>query len=244
MLKPKTLPWITMIAGLAGLALRLWLFTGMDEKGLLPDGHIAGILCFVLSALVIVLAFLCTRPLKPIPNHGLLFPASSLRCVGCFAGAAGTLYAAITEFFSGGGVLPLVTATMGLIATGCLGLVGFFRLKGLRPSFLFHSAATAFLMFYTVCQCRYWSAEPQLQVYFFPLLGSVFLMLTGYYHAVLALQKGSRRWFLFCSQCALFFCLLSLNDRSWPFYLCMALWLLLDVCSLQVTAPRYLRRKG
>lgn len=244
MFKPKSLPWITTIAGLAGLALRLWLFAIPDEKGLLPEGHIAGILCFVLSALVICLAFLCTQPLKPLSKHTQLFPASTLRCVGCIAGAAGMLYATITEFFSGGGALPLVTATMGLIATGCLGLVGFFRLKGLRPSFLFHTAATAFLMLYTVCQCRYWSSEPQLQVYFFPLMASVFLMLTGYYHAVLDLQKGSRRWFVFCSQSALFCCLLSLNDRNWPFYLCGALWLMLDVCSLQITPPRYLRRKG
>lgn len=244
MLKPKVLPWFILTAGLSGLALRLWYFTTMDAKGLLSATHPAGILSFVLTALVIAAAFLCIRPLRPMSNHAQLFPASVLRGIGCFAGAAGLLYAAVTEFFSGGGTLPLVTATIGLIASGCLGIVGFFRLKGLRPSFLFHCATTVFMMLYTVCQCRYWSSEPQLQIFFFPLLGSVLLMLTGYYHAVLDLQKGSRRWFVFCSQTALFFCLLSLNDRNWPFYLCMALWLLLDRCSLQIAAPRYLHKKG
>lgn len=244
MLKPKSLPWIILAAGLSGLALRLWLFTGLDANGLLPASHPASALCFLLTALAVGTAYLCARPLRPLSNHALLFPASILRSVGCFAGAAGMLYAAVTEFFSGGGALPLVTATIGLIATGCLCLVGVFRLKGLRPSFLFHSATTVFMMLYTVCQCRHWSSEPQLQVYFFPLIGSVLLMMTGYYHSVLDLQKGSRRWFVFCSQTALFFCLLSLNDRNWPFYLCMALWLLLDRCSLQVNPPRYLHKKG
>lgn len=244
MLKPKNLPWIILVTGLTGLALRLWYFAATDAKGLLPAAHPAGILCFVLSALAVGAAFLCVRPLRPVANHTQLFPASVFRCIGCFAGAAGLLYAAVTEFFSGGGALPLITATIGLIATGCLGIVGLFRLKSLRPSFLFHSAITVFIMLYTVCQCRYWSSEPQMQVFFFPLLASVLLMLTGYYHAVLDLQKGSRRWFVFSNQSALFFCLLSLNDRNWPFYLCMALWLLLDLCSLRLTAPRYLRKRG
>lgn len=244
MLKPKSLPWIILATGLSGLALRLWYFTTMDAKGLLSASHPAGALCFVLSALAVGAAFLCVRSLRPVSNHAHLFPASVFRCIGCFAGAAGLVYAAVTELFSGEGALPLVTAIIGLIAAGCLGLVGFFRMKGLRPSFLLHSAITVFLMLYTVCQCRYWSSEPQLQIFFFPLLGCVMLMLTGYYHAVLDLQKGSRRWFVFCNQTALFFCLLSLNDRNWPFYLCMALWLFLDRCPLRTDTPRYLHKRG
>lgn len=244
MLKPKHLPWIILAAGFSGLGLRLWLFACMDTKGLLPGTHPAGTLCFVLSALAVAAAFLCARSLRPLSNHAHLFPISIFRSIGCFAGAAGLLYAAVTEFFSANGSLSLITAFLGLLAAGSLGIVGIFRLKGLRPSFLFHSVVTVFLMLYTVCQCRHWSSEPQLQVFFFPLLGSVMLMLTGYYHAVLDLQKNSRRWFVFCSQSALFFCLLSLNAQNWPFYLCMALWALLDCCSLQTSAPRYLHKKG
>lgn len=244
MLKPKHLPWIIMITGLSGLALRLLFFAAMDERGLLPKEHPAGILCFVLTGLAMAAIFLCVRSLRPFANHAQLFPASGFRAIGCFIGAVGLLYAAVTEFFSGSGALPLITSTLGLIATGCLGFVGIARWNGRRPSFLLHSAVTVFLMLYTVCQCRFWSSEPQFQIYFFPLLGSVLLMLTGYYHAVLSLQKGSRRWFVFCNQAALFFCLLSLNDRNWPFYLCMALWLLLDCCSLRMSPPRYLRKEG
>lgn len=244
MLKPKNLPAVILITGLSGFALRLWYFSAIDDRGLLPASHFANTLCFILAALACIWAFLCVRSLRPFSNHALLFPASVLRAIGCFAGSVGLLYAAVTEFFSGGGALPLITSTLGLIATGCLGLVGISRLKGQRPSFLFHSAVTVFIMLYTVCQCRYWSSESQMQVFFFPLLGSVLLMLTGYYHAVLSLQKGSRRWFVFCNQIGLFFCLLSLNDRNWPFYLGMALWLLLDCCSLRISPPRYLRKKG
>jgi len=244
MLKPKSLPLLVLVSGLAGLALRIWLFASEDARGLLPAGHPAGILCFILTAIVLLALFLGTRSLRPFSNYSQLFPASVLHAVGCFAGVSGFLYALTTEFFSGLGALPLITATVGLIAVGCLGFTGIFRLKGLRPSFLLYGAVTVFLMLYTVCQCRHWNSEPQVAVFFFPLLASVLLMLTGYYHTVLALQKGSRRWFAFCSQAALFFCLLSLNDRNWPFYLGMALWLLLDRCSLRTAAPRYLRKRS
>ena len=55
------LPFFTVGAGGLGFALRLWLYAGIDEKGLLPVGHPADYLLFLLSALTIGILFLATR---------------------------------------------------------------------------------------------------------------------------------------------------------------------------------------
>ena len=59
------LPFFTVGAGGLGFALRLWLYAGIDEKGLLPVGHPADYLLFLLSALTIGILFLATRKLEP-----------------------------------------------------------------------------------------------------------------------------------------------------------------------------------
>lgn len=233
-LKPNFLPWITLGAGGIGLALRIWLFSAADGKGLLPTGHFADILSFILTAAVMVVLFLCVQPLSPMGKYSRLFPASVYRAVGCGLGAVGILAAAISELSSQAGILSVAAFVVGLIGTGCLGYVAYCRLKGVRPSFIFHTVVTVFFMLHAVCQCRLWGAEPQLQHYCFQLLACVFLMLTGYHHTVMDSQKGSRRWFVFCSQAALFFCCLSLNSESRLFYMGMAAWLALDLCSLQL----------
>ena len=59
------LPFFTMGAGGLGFALRLWLFSATDEKGLLPAGHFADSALFILTALTLGILFLATRELKP-----------------------------------------------------------------------------------------------------------------------------------------------------------------------------------
>ena len=65
---------------------------------------------------------------------------------------------------------------------------------------------------------------PQLQEYFFPLLASVFLILSAYHSTTLAAGKGHPRQLAFFSQGALFLCCLSLNSEQGLLYLGMLLW--------------------
>jgi len=123
----------------------------------------------------------------------------------------------------------------GLLAAVCMGCLVLCRYKGIRPSFLFYTVITVFFMLHAVNQCRLWSSEPELQRYFFQLLACVLLMLTAYQHCVMTVRKGSRQWFVFSSQASLFFCCLSANTGGVVFYLCMAAWLALDLCSLHIT---------
>lgn len=236
-LKPAVLPWVTLGLGGVGLALRLWLFAGVDEKGLLPAGHPADALLYVLTAIAAAVLFLSCLPLHPISKYTRLFPASVWGAVGRGIGAIGLLYAAIAELFSNAGVLGIVTCVAGVLAAAAMGYLALCRYQGARPSFLFHGVITLFFMLYAVCRSRLWGAEPELQRFFFQLLACLLLLATAYQHCVLTVRKSSRRWFVLSSQAALFFCCLSLNAEYKLFYLCMAAWLALDLCSLH-TAQR------
>ena len=237
--KPTLLPLFTLIAGVIGFGLRLWLFlTGVDDKGLLPEGHIASILSFVLTAIVLAVLVLCTYKLTPLGSYSKLFPAWLPAGIGCAAAAAGILYVNIRDLIAQPDVITIVTLVLGLVASAALLILGFCRLKGKHPSFWLQAAVTVYFMLHLISQYRLWSSESQITVYFFPLLASVFMMLTAYHGAVLDADKtANRRGYAFCNQTALFFCCLSLQGSSWPFYLAMAAWLGTNLCSMKAVKP-------
>lgn len=230
-LNPKILPWFTMGAGGLGLVLQFWFRSGIDEKGLLPASHPALPLTYILMALVLIVVFLCARQLPPIAKYSRLFPAGIGRSVGCAVAGAGVLCTGISYLSFGGG-LGIIIFVSGLAAAAAMVFLAALRLKGGRPSVILHTLLTVFFMLFTVCNCRIWGAEPQVQVYIFPLFACVSLMLTGYHNAVLDVQKGGRQWLVFFNQAALFFCCFSLTGRNRFFYLTMIVWLALDLCSV------------
>ena len=237
--KPTILPFFTLIASLIGFGLRLWLFlTGKDARGLLPVDHISSILCFILTAIVLVVIFFCVRPLTPLGNYHKLFPKWLPAGIGCAAAATGILYVNIRDLIAKADLVTIAVLVLGLVAAAALLILGFCRMKGNHPSFWLQAALTVYFMLHLISQYRLWSSESQLQVYFFPLLASVFLMLTAYHGTVLdADKKSGRRIYAFCNQAALFFCCMSLQDSSWPFYLAMAAWLGTNLCSLKAAKP-------
>lgn len=238
-IKPSYLPVLTLLGGLLGLILRAWLvLAGTDERGLLVTTHPAHILVFVLTALVLAAIFLCIRPLGALKRYQDLFPNGILSGTGCIAAALGILWVSLRDRSLRTDIVTNVSLVLGLLAAICLVAVAVCRFKQRRPAFYFHVVITLFLMVHLVSQYRLWSSEPQLQVYFFPLLSSVFLMLTTYYSAVLDAKKASRRWFVFCNQSALFFCCVSLWSDSWLFYLTMAFWMFTGLCSLETQSSK------
>jgi len=90
-----------------------------------------------------------------------------------------------------------------------------------------------------VCQYRVWSPEPQLELYFFPLMACVCLMLTAYQALCLDIRKEDRRGYAFFNQAALFFCCLSLLDTQRFFYLGMGIYCATNLCSLRVSHAYY-----
>lgn len=230
---PRVLPRLSLLMGCLGLALQIWLQNaGIDEKGLLNTGHPANILVFVLTAVFLLLLAAAAQPLTAADKYAKLFPASPRRALGAIFGGIGMLYGGIFMHLPLTDILSIILLLLGILAAAAMTGTAFCRLKGLRPNFLLPTAITLYMMLHTVAECRNWNALSQVEEYFFPLMSCVFLLLTCYQASLLNLQRGSRRQYVFYSQAALFFCLLSATSHT-VFYLCMAGWLALDLCSLR-----------
>lgn len=235
LMKPAFLPIFTLAAGILGLALRAWLFFGgTDQKGLLVSAHPANALIFILTALVLAVLFICIRPLNAVGRYQQLFPRAELPAMGCIAAAVGIVWVNFRDLNLRADAITTISLVLGALAVISLLILACCRIKRIRPVFFLHMIVTVYLMFHLISQYRLWSAEPQLQVYFFPLLASVFLMLTGYHNVVLDARKSERKWFVFCNQGALYCCCLSLWGDSWLFYLSMGFWMLSSLCSLDI----------
>lgn len=215
------LPFFTMVTGGLGLALRLWLFSAADEQGLLPKGHFADAALYILTALVLGILFLATRELAPRRISRQFMALSGAG--GCLLGALGLLIHVLPNL-SGGSRLAILTTAAGFL--GCLALAAMALLKYLRKRTPYWIVAvlTFSLMLTTVSQCQVWGAEPQLQAYCFPLMASVFLILTAYQQTRREAKQGDPRLLVFFSQGALFLCCLSLNSPQCPLYLGMLFW--------------------
>lgn len=218
----RILPLFTVGAGGLGFVLRLWLYAGIDEKGLLPSGHPADYALFLLSAITVGILFLATRELKPRRIN-----RNSLRITDTAAHTLAGLCLILTAILKLSGSMirlawvAVVAALIGGLILLLIALMRFFRK---RPPYWIHAVITVALMLNTVAQCQVWGAEPQLQEYFFPLLASIFLILSAYEKTKFTAKQGNATTLAFFSQCALFFCCVSLNTDHWPLYFGMMLW--------------------
>lgn len=219
----KILYFFPAAAGVLGLLLRFWLYgTGVDEKGLLIPSHPTNVLVFILLAITMAAMVLCVTRL-PQQKLQKPFPKSLAGAVGCAVAAAGIVIGSISELSSGDSV-STVSLVLSIIAAACFVLLGLSRSKGQKASLLFCCATCVYFMVHLISQYRLWSAEPQLQTYFFPLLSSVLLMLCCYHRCVLDIKGTGLKQYAFFNRAALFCCLVSMNTENWSFYFAMACW--------------------
>ena len=231
--KPKCFPWLPLAAGLIGLILRIWIYSDIDSKGLLPTGHIGITLIFILTALVMAVLFLCVRRFHPDGRCGDCFPRSVAGGLGNLIAALGiALFSLLEAAVKIEGFL-WITFPAGLLAAIALVGCAVARFRGRRPAFFLYVIVCLYLMLHAVSQCRIWGAEPQLFNYCFQLLASIFLLLAAYQYCAVSIDKANCRWLLYTSQAALFFCCLCLNTESSLFYLAMAIWMAADLCKLR-----------
>jgi len=221
--KQAFLSLFIIAAGMLGLCLRIWLFTtGIDEKGLIRSAHPANYILPILSAAVLVLLFFSTKSIICPTDYPQLFPRSVICAIGNWAAGAGILFFGLRRFLVSTGTQYLLLLAAVIIAV-CFAVLGCFRLKGLRPSHLFHSFITIFFIGFLLLQYSGWSANPQLGEYCYEALACVFLMLAFYYRATLDAELRGLRWYLLFHLAALFFCCLSLTSQDRLFYLTMLL---------------------
>ena len=220
-----------LLTGAVGLVLRMWLFaTGVDHKGLLVEGHIAGTLTLVLTGLVLGGLFLWLRqPLKKLP-YERLFPASLTAAFGCWVAAAGIVRGDFAHLVSGLDRTEIFSLVLSVAAIVSLAFLGYCRIRGQRPHPALHAVVTVYFMFQLIRLYRLWSSETQLHTYFFQLLAAVFLMLAAFHRAELDAGIGKLNNWLFFRSGAVFFCLTALYDDNFLFYLAMFVWMFTEDC--------------
>ena len=232
--KSENLPRFTLIAGSLGLLLRVLLYlTGIDEKGLFASGHPAAILTLILSVISVIAIGIYVLPLKQTPVYKKMFPAAKLPFIGSIVAATGMLGVNLYELLGQADPITTICLVLGILSAGCLLYTGYCRLLGIHPGFLLRALVTVYFVVHLVSQYRMWSAEPELQKYFFQMMASIFLMLSIYFRSTLDAGTGSRRKYAFANQCALFFCFLACVGESGLFYLTMGFWMFTECCSLK-----------
>lgn len=222
----KMLPLFTIGAGGLGLALRIWLLSGgVDEKGLIISTHPASALSFILTGLTILVLAFCS--LDEHPQFGKnIFRTPIAATVGCGVAAIGILATSVEELLRKAEPVTIVCCVLSVLAAAALILSAIFRLRRMQPAWWLQLPVVLFFMFHMISQYRFWSAEPEVQRYFFQLLASLFLMLSAYHRITTDAGKTELRRYLFTSQAALFFCCLSCVGDSHLFYLACGAWLL------------------
>ena len=223
--KTGIFPWFTISEGFIGFLLQCWLFSDMDGNGLLPQYHFAGIMSLLLLAITLVICWMGAR-VEADTRADDLFPFNPPAAVGIAVSAVGFGVSAFTA--SGFSLLQFLTPVFGILAAAALMYVAYCRLKGLQANCLLYCIITVYLILRTMSRCHTWGAEPQLLQHFFPLLSCIFLLLTSYYRAALAIGEGDYRRYVFFNQAALFCCCLSCRGSDWLFYLSAAIWLSWD----------------
>ena len=243
LIKPQSLPWLTLIVGTAGLLLRFWLYTTANALGFVTRWHISAILLYVLTAAILVLLFIGTRALTQANKYPFNFPASAFGGIGTLAAAIAIAatsilgLSAVTDLISG------LTIALGLFSAVALLFLAHARWKGLHPSTLFHIIICAYLMLRLFCMYRSWSSDPQLQDFCFQCLAMVCAMLATYHRATFDANFGQRHSFVLFSLSAVYFCFLSLiGSDNLLFFLGVGLWLISDLCNL-TPMPKGLREK-
>ena len=226
--KPKFLPFFALGMGIIGFFLRYWLFAGgLDARDLIIATHPANILSYVGLALALGFLFLYLRTLTGKPAYPQLFPKSPMALLGAFAGAAGLL---INLFAT---TPPTVNYILGIAAALGMVLGGILQFQGKRPNVLCHGMVSVYMVLHLISQYKHWSAEPELQEYFFPLLACIFVMLAAYHRATLDNLSGSRKWFAFFNYGSVLLCITALYSENWLFYLSFILWCATCSCSLE-----------
>ncbi len=232
-LNTKKLPFLAAALGFMTLILRAGLYLlGTDEKGLLIPWHFLDILCWAVTAGMVLIAMPGIRNLAGSRRYGDNFHPSATAALGSFAMAGGIAITVIT----GGDIrsrLDLIRNLLGLLSVPALLFVGLCRRQGKHPAFLFHTLVCLYLTLYSVSHYQTWCSQPQPQDYIFSMAGAVLLTLFAYYQTAFDAGLGKRQPQLLVGLLAGFFCIAALAGlEDVPLYLTGAVWSLTGLCSL------------
>lgn len=233
LMNTKKLPYITLLLGLLGAALRRLLYSvAVDEKGLIVSCHPLELGLWLVTAAV-VLVVLTVRKLDGSARFEDNFHASIPAAVGCIAGAVGIGLTVLLQEPGIGGGLGNAWKITGVLAFASLDVIAKYRWEGKQPFFGLHALVCVFFAIHMVTCYRGWSGDPQLQDYVFPLFGCMGLMLFAYYQAAFDVGLGKRRILLAVGLLTVFACFTALaRTEHAPLYLSGGIWAATNLCSL------------
>ncbi len=234
-------PLIALCGGMAAMLLRFWfLLDGVDESGLYPRFHIAWILVCVLAAAMTLFFLLLSRQTDRQRPYEENFPASAIAATAYLAAALGIGIVSLRGFLAASDLWGRLTHSLGLVCCGLLAWGGYLRLKGKPLPGLIHALPTLFFALRMFLIGKRMSADPETALFLFRFLASMATTLACYQLWGFSAEAGDRRKSCFWSLTAGFLCLTAApGAEDLLLYAGVALWLLLDICSLQppVLAP-------
>ena len=241
----KHLPRYVLAAGGAGLLLRIWLLSGVDEKGFLVSNPVATVLLCVVAIAVPVALFILTRELTEAKKYSFNFPPSPIAAIGTGLAALSIGIHSVISLIGSLDTIDVISGIFGIICAAALGFAGWCRMKGRRTNFLLHCAVAVYLMLRLICQYRHWSADPQVLDYCFSILATVCLMLASYHRAAFDVGNGDRRnYAFFCLSCGFFCCMSLVGWEDILYYLGIGAWMFTDLCNLTPTKGRGMFHRG
>ena len=234
----------TLLLSAAGTGLMAWLLkTGVDHKGLFIASHPAIPFLFILTAvqMFLLLLHMLVLPKENRPAHEP--PVSNIGALGHLVGASGILFTSLSFVTEGPDTMELVLAVLGFVCVLCLGFVAICKLSGTKYACFPYVSVTVYFMVFLAYQYQQWSSETQLLNYFFPLLATVFLMLSSYYRASQTAREKRPRQMEFFALGALFFSCVAILGDYWELFFSMALWMAADPCLMHTQAGLFQRSK-
>lgn len=212
--------------GLITWALR-WrlLTTAVDEKGLLAAGHPLSAVCWILTALAVLLTVLCFRK----------EPKTVCLAGGTVSGVlrAVAMIVACVLFWNSdllGKVAALAAAVTAVVSLGSL------VIKKI-PAAVLDIPMLVFFLLCLLSRYQVWSAEPELQRYCFALLALVCLMMATYQRSAVSLGMAKGRLFLGSGCLGVFFAFAAATDRGFAvLFLVLGTWMLTELASINTEA--------
>ena len=229
-----------LVLGIAALALRKMLYAAaVDVKGLLLRGQPLEIALTVLTLGVLIRMVLAVRQLKGTDHCENMDSPNLAAAFGNVAAGAGILVTVLTAVPVSGGYLESAWRFLGLAAPVCLLLAGVSRALGKKPFFLLHVVTCLFFLVHIVTHYQLWSANPQLQDYFYDLGGIMLLMLFAYYQTAFDTDSGNRRMQLAAGLLAALWSFTAVSRTEFPLlYAACGIWALTDLCTLTPVSRR------
>lgn len=225
--------FMILLLGIGGLLLRLvHMLGGTDGRDLYPADHPAWIGLWVLTALVAVGIFLLTRHAEPAAEYQRNYTASIPGAIGCALAAVGVAKATIGSY--GTEALDLVCTLLGIGAAAGLVQAALARFRGQKPHYAGFLLLCAFWAGRAFLLGKQLGAEPELCRYLPEMLLCLAMIPACYQMWGFVADMGDRKKGLFWGLLAMYLCLVGVYSQDWLLHLTSAVWLMTNLCSLQV----------